>query len=624
MKIRLGKSKVTFRKSDRLVGLKTLKSRSTNKSVLPESVKEEQRKFDRLGGFEIFDIGEEKNADSELDAIREAPEVEIGTHVYLVGENDVPFVPNGYIYITFADGLDKKGQAMVLDEFKLELGEQTATNKVEAIVTADSMNPIKVAYRLEESSLVETAYADVGTVLEEFEVPVPSNPLFPLQWHLKSTKSFEGLNGPQAINPKAHLSVFDAWNRLGNKGSSNITIAIIDRGFDINHPDLKDNIVHSHDVWEDKPFDIDSESNKRSDHGTPCAGLALARDNGSGTIGVAPNSKFMPLSGTSFYIKDTKVMYNHCLKHNADIISCSWGSVKPEHEYTPEHEDIIKNAATKGRDGKGCIIVCAAGNKKGNVINVIARHPDVICVGASTSEDFHSHESNRGFEVDVVAPSNGGNWPLVAPKASWDDAEWFENTKEKKHKLIKGPYKDFGGTSAATPLVAGVCALILSANPNLTAKEVKEILIQTADKIGHPSNYVNGHSRRYGYGRVNADKAVAEAQRRLDFAGQIEIEEQVGSGRGFFRFNATPQPTFGFGVQIGAFYEYGNVLIQVGKLQDIFKDLPIMVNINELEGRTVYKVSIGQFTEQKEARELLEKIREKGFDGTTSDYRKLA
>jgi subtilisin family serine protease len=258
----------------------------------------------------------------------------------------------------------------------------------------------------------------------------------------------------------------------------------------------------------------------------------------------------------------------------------------------------------------------AAGNENQEVTNVYGRHPDVICIGASTSQDVHASYSNRGFEIDVVAPSNG-DWPLIAPRASWDSGHWFDGNE------VNSQYKHFGGTSAATPLVAGVCALMLSANPNLTAKEVKGILMQTADKIGHPTDYVNGHSRRYGAGRVNADKAVAEAIRRLDSPGQPAVEAKVVSGGGLFRFSVSRQQSVGFGVQIGVFAEYGNVLIQVEKLQNIFSGEPVVVNINELGGKTVYKVLLGQSSDINDAKKLLTRMRSKGFDGFVTSYEKL-
>ena len=83
---------------------------------------------------------------------------------------------------------------------------------------------------------------------------------------------------------------------------------------------------------------------------------------------------------------------------------------------------------------------------------------------------------------------------------------------------------------------------------------------------------MNGHSVRYGYGRVNADKAVAEALRRRDRSNApvVEVGESIKSGQGLFEFNVKRQPSEGWGVQIGAFAEYGNVLIQAEKLQNRF------------------------------------------------------
>ncbi|MFK7945978.1 MAG: S8 family serine peptidase [Saprospiraceae bacterium] len=614
MKIRLGKDKFKLKKSNTLVGLKTAKSRSTE-STTPKSLNEQQKKYTRLGGFQIFDIGNANNADKELDSLREADEVEVGTHVYVDEDGQTPFVPNGDIYITFAERVDAEEQAIVLDEFNLELIKQRSESQIRARVTAKSMNPIKVAYFLEKVSLVETAKADMDSILKEYDnVGTPQEHLFKYQWHIKNTGVIPDSMPVHHINPNAEAKVIDAWNRLGNKGSEDITIAVIDMGFDLEHPDLNSRIVDAWDVWDNEPF---AQPKTFRDHGTPCAGVALARENGFGTVGVAPNSKFMPISGLGFSIRDTEVMFDHCVDKGADIISCSWGSIKPEHELDATKEDIIRKAATKGRDGKGCVILFAAGNENREVTNVYGRHPDVICVGASTSQDVHASYSNRGFEVDIVAPSNG-DWPLIAPKASWDSGHWFDGNN------LDSQYKHFGGTSAATPLVAGVCALMLTANPNLTAKEVKNILIQTADKIGHPTEYVNGHSRRYGYGRVNADKAVAEAIRLLDSGEtKVEVEPAVASGRGLFRFSVSRQPSIGFGVQVGVYAEYGNVLIQVEKLQKAFERHPAVVNINELGGRTVYKVLLGQFRDVSEARKMLNFMKTKGFNGFVADYKRL-
>ena len=212
-------------------------------------------------------------------------------------------------------------------------------------------------------------------------------------------------------------------------------------------------------------------------------------------------------------------------------------------------------------------------------------------------------------------------------------------------------YKHFGGTSSSTPLVAGICALMLSANPDLTAKEVKQILSDTADQIGMPFNYINGHSLKHGYGRVNADKAVAEAIRRK--GGSIATGGSTGSttsttggtttrpstrpttpsprptasaGQGLFKFEVERQTAKGYGVQIGVFADYANVLIAAEALQREF-NRPTVVNINELNGRTVYKVIIGPYFSRGSAdsvRRQMERTGQQGFVVNLDQFQVLA
>ena len=97
-----------------------------------------------------------------------------------------------------------------------------------------------------------------------------------------------------------------------------------------------------------------------------------------------------------------------------------------------------------------------------------------------------------------------------------------------------GPYNtNFTGTSSACPLVAGVCSLVLSANPNLTATEVREIIKTTARKIGSESEYDHGHSKQYGHGCVNAEAAVAfalESNQNGDIL--LALQEPLSNERG--------------------------------------------------------------------------------------------
>ena len=246
--------------------------------------------------------------------------------------------------------------------------------------------------------------------------------------------------------------------------------------------------------------------------------MAIAPENG-GMCGAAPAARLMPLSGTSYSIEGTEAMFNYCIEKGADVISCSWGTTDQSFALGADKIAVIAKAAKEGRGGKGCVICYAAGNEGEESLNVYGEHPDVICVGATTCDDEHPDYSNMGPTLTVCAPSNGGAVPILAARASWDVGLSDREGAEKWYYgdgIDRGNrYQHFGGTSSATPLVAGICALILSANPNLTAKEVKQILIDTADKVGESSDYDGmGHSLKYGFGRVNAAKAVQEALNR--------------------------------------------------------------------------------------------------------------
>jgi hypothetical protein len=126
----------------------------------------------------------------------------------------------------------------------------------------------------------------------------------------------------------------------------------------------------------------------------------------------------------------------------------------------------------------------------------------VIAVAASNSQDLRSSYSNFGPELAVCAPSSGSPGRRIVTTdrrgTSGYSADDYTN--------------DFGGTSSATPLAAGLAALILSVNPGLTSAQVRRIMMDTADKIDQANGqYVNGHSPLYGHGRINAHKAVSLA-----------------------------------------------------------------------------------------------------------------
>ena len=636
--VKSGQGELVLSKSQQLVGLKAKKTKDLSKK---NYVQEQFHKH--LGGFNVVQLNKEGDSiDNKLDEVRTKKEIDLGTHVYLAEGSNRPLVPTGEIYIVYADGTNEEEQQLVLDEYHLKVVERRDPLTIIAEVTDKSPNPIKVATFLQQISLVQQAEPDLDTYVDEYFSP-PIDQLFSHQWHLKNNGLISDAN--YQIKRGADAKVLAAWERLGNAGSSNITIAIVDNGFDTNHPDLRGKVV--------KPFDFWAHSSKllQGDpdftHGTPCASVALASVNGRGIVGAAPNSKFMPLSGTSYSDRGTEQIFDYAIKHGADIVSCSWGTTEAHLKPGTRKIEAIAKAARQGRNGKGCVVLFAVGNEGRDYVSYYAAHPDVIAVAASTSKDEHAPYSNRGREVTICAPSNG-DWPIIAARASWDKGTDLRGPGAFRYwadgRSRGNGYKHFGGTSSATPLVAGICALMLSANPNLTSREVKEILIKTADKIGNSWEYRIGHSKKYGYGRVNALRAVEEALRRkggsfpnTNTGGNTSNtgggspsptptptptppsptpspSPSAGSGRGIFRFSVQRQAANGYGVQVGVFAEYGNVLIHVEKYERMFGEA-VLVSINSMNGRTVYKVVIGAFNNRRKAERLQEEMRTKGVRG---------
>ena len=616
-------------KSQKLVGLKLKPTRGAND---PEFIEEEL--LNDFGGFKLVTLKEDhKSVDEQLDEVREKPVVDLGTHIYYAEGSDTPVVPTGELSITFEEGVSEEEQQIALDEFALKLIERRTPYILIAEVTANSPNPIKVAQKLQESLLVKIAEPDIDIVLDKYSL-VPNDHLINQQWHLQNSGQIPGVS--TRLRSGADCKVFDAWRTLGNRGASDVTVAIIDTGFDLNHPDLKNKVFRPYNVFHNS--NQIAQGDDRYTHGTPCASVALASANSSGIVGAAPNARFMPIHGSSFVDTYTERMFDYCVRNGADIISCSWGTTDPVHRLNYRKDQAIRKAASQGRNGKGCVILYAVGNDSKSYINYYAAHPDVIAVGASTSQDYHASYSNQGPEVDICAPSSG-HWPILAARAWWDKGEvgrvghdryYIDGISRGNH------YKHFGGTSSSTPLVAGICALILSANPDLTAQEVKDVLTKTADKIGHPSEYINGRSRKYGYGRVNAERAVAEAIRRR--SNRVSQPSTPNTGTGTFgsgdsATGTTSTPTsntnnvttsclfhikvsdtvqIGWSVQIGAYSNYGGVMSLVNQLERQYQQ-PVHVHTVNSGGRTLYKVLVGSYSDINDARNLQRTLQRNGF-----------
>ena len=302
-----------------------------------------------------------------------------------------------------------------------------------------------------------------------------NDPLYNKQWGLHNS-----------VHPNIDISVDSAWTYATGR---NIKIAILDDGVVRNHKDLESNIDS---LFYDALYDSSSYYRVYGDHGTHCAGIAAAvKDNGKLIAGVAPDATIVPINNR------LDIMFpvlsgcwangiNWAIEHDVDVISCSWGALSSE-----ILDNAIQNALTNGRHGKGCVVVFAAGNDSIDSISYPANCNDkILVVGAIDSTGVKATSSNYGTGLDLVAPG------VRILSTVLNDTVG---------------YKD--GTSMACPHVAGVAALILERNSELTVDQVNSIICSNTKKVPNLSNYTESNSygswsEQYGYGLVDAYNAV--------------------------------------------------------------------------------------------------------------------
>ncbi len=432
-------------------------------------------------------------------------------------------------------------------------------------VTAEAQdNPVKLANQL--MTLPEVLLAEANVIVPSQSAYRPKDSLYSQQWYLQH-------NGGTELTANSHISAEQAWDIT--RGDRSIVIAIADDAIDIGHPDFQGmgKIVAPRDLF-DKDFSP-LPTGKDDNHGTAVAGVALAEENGSGIVGVAPGCAMMPVRTTGF-LDDTSVeaVFDWVRTQGAAVVCCSWGAGAVRFPLSLRQRAAITRAASEGRGGRGCVIVFAAGNfnrplnstvqEQGWPNNILtgvttwlngyAVHPDIITVGACTSQNKKAAYSNWGDELFICAPSNN------APPAIWLEQTGYIEVPPKYNRRLPGApvittdrpgsagysadnYTNaFGGTSSACPIVAGVVGLMLSVNPNLTVADVKRILQQTADKIidrdedpqfkvNFGTYEANGHSRWFGYGKVNAAKAVQAAQAAIQGPGKPQQQVRLKSDR---------------------------------------------------------------------------------------------
>jgi subtilisin family serine protease/subtilisin-like proprotein convertase family protein len=482
--------------------------------------------------------------DEAMQTARASEGVAFASHIYQTRSS-----PYTLLYLTdqitvqFADWVDAEEMRAIatsagLQIFKLVSG--IPKTFVFQLTAQAVVNPIKLANRLLRRSDVVLAEPNIAVQSQWFYQP--DAPDYPQQWYLNH-------DGGELLTAGSDIAVEAAWDVT--RGVRSVVVAIADDGINLNHPDLQGTgkivapVDFSSGGFVPLPQDADAS------HGTSCARLAVAEENGTGMVGVAPGCALMPIRiGRMLDDQAIEQIAEWVVEKGADVLSCAWGAAAIDFPLSLRQRAALTRAATQGRNGKGCVLVFAAGNANRPIdgvmdehdwmedlvqgethwLNGFAVHPDVIAVSASTSLGQKSACSNWGSALSIAAPGGDmspridlqqtGSIATATPTAALRGRDVISTlSSDSPDYSVQQP----AGTSSACAIVAGVAALVVSANPDLTARQVKHLLQTTADKLiqTDPDPQLGrcqgtydpiGHSGWFGYGKVNAFKAVQMAQ----------------------------------------------------------------------------------------------------------------
>jgi thermitase len=352
------------------------------------------------------------------------------------------------------------GQILVKPKANVNQGVIQTLFAAQGAVEIDAIHPIDVRVLQVPEAALERVLAALSRnpAIEFAELNLmappgaaPNDPIFPEQWHLLKIESA------------------GAWTKT--LGDERIIIAILDTGVNSNHADLKANMVPGWNF-----FDNNSDTRDVHGHGTAVAGSAAAHGNNSeGVASVAWSCKIMPIR-----ISDPQGYGAVSAMAKGLTFAADNGARVANISYAVSTSSTIRTAAKYLYD-RGGVVAIAAGNQ-GEFIST-SSNPYVLTVSATTATDRLASWSNTGNLIDLAAPGSAIYTTLRG-----------------------GGYGKKSGTSFSSPIVAGVAALVISANPNLSGAQIQEVLKKSADDLG-PA----GWDPSFGWGRVNAARAVETA-----------------------------------------------------------------------------------------------------------------
>ena len=393
-------------------------------------------------------------------------------------------------------GAKRAELAWARKEYGATVVQEGSEGKVLLAVPGDVDDPPSVAAelsrRLVERGAVEGAHPNFLRLVQR---PGPGTTQATDQWGLEN-------DGTQGV-VGADVAARAAWTI--SRGDPGVAVAVLDEGVDTKHPYLKSAVRAERDFVDDRPTAMPDGDDA---HGTACAGIVCSRN--AKVSGLAPEVSLVAARiakgdgghGWIFDDFNTADAIDWCWREGrADVLSNSWGGGPPADVITA----AFRRARTRGRGGKGSVVVIAAGNNQADV-SFPGSLPEVLTVGASNQWDqrktMQSNDgenfwgSNFGAGLDLMAPGVGILTTDISGRRGY------------ANKLVA---PTFNGTSSATPFVAAAAALVLSVRPDLTEAEVREVLVASTDHIGTGKP---GWSKFVGHGRLNAFEALRLARRR--------------------------------------------------------------------------------------------------------------
>lgn len=424
-------------------------------------------------------------------------------------------IVSNQIIVRFREGLARATIEAVITEFGCTVAGEIPVLNIYQLKIPDGAHPVDLVDQFKKSPHVKWAQVNyiiyTDTLMESVPVLEADDRYFSDQWALHNT-------GQGGGNKDADIDAPEAW--VMEKGHPNVTIAILDTGVNYKHEDLKDNLrMPAGIVWDFidndfEPLDEGDPNRHGYGHGTAMAGITVAGMNDKGIVGVAPQATFLPVRvldqgdqvdavGESFALT-TGILFA-VNKGNARIINISLGV----HREMFALRDAIEVIGSRD----DVLLIASAGNeiplgipdmppRLVPFLGYPAAFPEVMAVAATLHDDRRASYSNYGDWIDVSAPGGSRGTQRIRSTAL--------------HK--NDSYGWSGGTSAAAPFVSGVAALVWSLDYradgdfDLSASEVREIIKASADNIDHLNP---GYEGKLGTGRVNAHKALLEAERRL-------------------------------------------------------------------------------------------------------------